>query len=156
MVIMKKNNWHGQNQGKVFEKKIIAMLQNQNLEYKKEIVAHSKRTSKRNSGEFDLIVNGDTCLELKTTQKKSLSFSLNEKKSADIKFHQLAALYKEFFTNGKKAGLLLEYRGIGIYYVDIKNFLVWVSDTSKKSITHAVASEIGVKVECIKDIWSES
>jgi len=149
----KRNKWHSSSTGKAFEDRICKELDELGIEYIREKIAHSKSTAKTNRGKFDLII-GDLRLELKTTQKKSLSYSIYSEceKNTNIKGHQVAALYKEFFSRGKTAGLLLEYRPNKAIYVDIKDFMAWAIQTKAKSLNYANALLIGKEIEHIKEL----
>jgi len=149
--MMKKTKWHGQVKGKEFEDRICKQLDDADIEYIREKVAHSKATSKTSKGKFDLVID-DLCLELKTTQAKSLDYSLNPNKKAKIKWHQLANLYKSYFTYGKKAGLLLEYRPNKAIYIDVKDFFSWAIESKTKSLSYENALLIGREIDSILDI----
>jgi len=148
---MKKNKWHGQVKGKEFEDRICKQLDDAGIEYIREKIAHSKSTAKTTKGKFDLVI-GDLCLELKTTQAKSLDYSLDPNKKAKIKWHQLANLYKSYFTYGKRAGLLLEFRPNQAVFVDIKEFFTFATQGKAKSINYVNALLIGKEIDSILDI----
>jgi len=149
----KKNKWHGSHTGTVFQTKITNQLDELGTEYTEEKIAHSKATAKTNRGKFDIrLINW--CLELKTTKETSISHSLysEDEKSVKIKGHQLTALYKEWFTKGNEAGLLLEFRPNKPIFIHIKDFYKWATQTSRKSINRAIALEIGKEIEHIKEL----
>ena len=151
---MNKNSWHGQTKGKEFEDRICKELDDAGIEYIREKVAHSKATAKTSKGKFDLVI-GDLCLELKTTQAERLDFSLDPKKKAKIKWHQLANLYKSYFTHGKRAGLLIEYRPNKAIYVEIKDFFTWAIQSKAKSLSYANALLIGKEIDSILELIKE-
>jgi len=147
---MKKNKWHGQVKRKEFEDRICKQLDDAGIEYTREKVAHSKATSKTSKGKFDLVI-GDLCLELKTTQAKSLDYSFDPNKKAKIKWHQLANLYKSCLTYGKRAGLLLEFRPNQAIFINIRDFFAFAIQSKGKSINHASALLIGKEIDNIKE-----
>ena len=151
---MKKTKWHGQAKGKEFEDRMCEQLDEAGIEYIREKVAHSKSTAKTTRGKFDLVI-GNLCLELKTTQAKSLAYALyadDPRQNIKIKGHQVAALYKNYYTFGKQAGLLLEYRPNKPVFVQIKDFLEFTSESKGKSLKHADALLIGKEIDSIKEI----
>ena len=149
----KKNNWHGSHTGSKFQEMVCNQLNELGIEYTEEKIAHSKATAKTRRGKFDIkFLNW--CLELKSTAKTSLDFCLysEEKKSVKIHGHQLTALYKEWFTNGKESGLILEFRPHKPVFVHIKDFYKWAIQTPRKSINRATALNIGKEIDHIKEL----
>lgn len=150
----KKNNWHGSNTGKTFEDRICKELDELGIEYTREKIAHSKATAKTRRGKFDIRLHSGMCLELKTTGKKTIDYCLYAEGPRDVKIpgHQLTALYKEYFTKGNFAGLLIEFRPHKPIYIAVFDFYKWVIANHRKSINRSIALSIGVEIEHIKEI----
>ncbi len=151
---MKKTKWHGQAQGKKFEDRMCKQLDDEGVEYTREKIAHSKSTAKTTRGKFDLVI-GDLCLELKTTKQNYLAYALYAdapRQSIKIKGHQVVALYKSYFTLGKRAGLLLEYRPNKPIFVPIHSFMSWACVTMEKSLKYEEAVKIGVEIDSIVEL----
>jgi len=153
---MKKNKWHASSTGKEFEDRICKQLDEADIFYVREKIGHSKSTAKVNRGKFDLVI-GDLHLELKTTQKKSMSYCLysESQKNSNIKGHQVAALYKSYYTFGKRAGLLLEYRPNKAVFVEIKDFFKFACQSKAKSLKYADALLIGKEIDNITELVKE-
>ncbi len=150
---MKKTNWHGSATGKEFEDRICDELDKLGIEYIREKVAHSASTAKREKGKFDIYIPvPGICLELKKTSKDNLDFALDPNKQSKIKWHQIAALYRAYFTEGKKAGLLIKYSENKPIFVPIQAFMVWTTETKRKSINREIALEIGREIDHIKEL----
>ncbi len=85
-------------------------------------------------------------LELKSNEGTSINFSLDRKKSANIKASQIEGLtiaskYKI------KSGLLLNFRKTKTtYYIDISDFNRFTKETTKKSINEKDLIEYGAIV----------
>lgn len=151
----KRHNWHSSHKGKEFEDRICEQLDELEIEYMREKIAHSKSTSKTNRGKFDLrILNPKIVMELKSRGTKSISYCLyaDDPGNPNIKGHQLTALYKEYYTNGIEAGLLLEFRPHKAIYVPIMNFYKWACSATRKSITREIALNIGKEIDHIKEL----
>ena len=82
-------------------------------------------------------------LELKSTKTKSLSFSTNDNKS-QIKKCQIDGLTRASEFKGTIAGFLFNFREQSeTYFLNIKDFNVFVDSTDKKSINVSDVSKYG-------------
>jgi len=153
---MKKPKYrNGQEEGAKFEDSQCELLDAAGIDYERERLAHSKHTAERSKGKCDIIVEKECYLELKSVEKNSMGYKLNPSgpsKGIIIKAHQIAFLYKKWFTEGKEAGLLLEYRPHKPVYVRIEDFYKFVAQSTAKSITYYDACIIGCEVDSVLDI----
>lgn len=80
------------------------------------------------------------CLELKSTSQKYMSYQTSEddESSAMIKWHQIDGLTKASKYDNVIAGFLLNFRldngGQLLYFLHIKNFNAFRTNTTKKSL----------------------
>ena len=104
------------------------------------------RFSKKNPYDFDCFDSKhriNYCLELKTTEQKYMSYHIceedeKEKKSANIKWHQIDGLTKASEYDNVIAGFFLNFKLDSgeqlLYFMDIKDFNNFRKNTTKKSI----------------------
>lgn len=117
------------------------------------------RFSKKNPYDFeafDSVHRIDYCLELKTVAQKYLTYHTSkqdedDKKSANIQWHQIEGLTKASEYNNVIAGFLLNFRlHTGeqlLYFLNIKDFNKFRKSTNKKSLNIMdVSLNGGVKI----------
>lgn len=104
------------------------------------------RFSKKNPYDyeaFDSIHRINYCLELKSVSQKYITYHISEKdeeekKSANIRWHQIEGLTKASEYDNVIAGFLLNFRlDTGeqlLYFLNIKNFNRFRKGTNKKSL----------------------
>ena len=73
------------------------------------------------------------CVELKSTKGKSFSFERGNGEHGEIHYHQIQALL-EADKYGATAGLVLDFRESGTYWLDIKALHKFMNTSTKKSI----------------------
>lgn len=129
------------NSGKVFEKEIKDSIPNNVWFYRiKDPAASFGKSDKTRfspKNEFDCLIYKYPILislELKSNIGTSVSFSLEEKKMAEIKFSQIKSL-RNSAEFGIKSGLLINFRKTNkTYFINILDFDRFSKDTIKKSI----------------------
>ena len=117
------------------------------------------RFSKKNPYDFECFDSKhriNYCLELKTTEQKYVSYHTceedeKEKKSANIKWHQIEGLTKASEYDNVIAGFFLNFRLDSgeqlLYFMNIKDFNKFKKNTTKKSINIMdVALYGGIKI----------
>lgn len=153
---MKKPKYrNGQEEGAKLEDSQCELLDAADIDYVRERLAHSKHTAERSEGKCDLIINKEYFIELKSVGKNKMGYKLNvngPKKGIIIKAHQLAFLYRQWYTHGKEAGLLLEFRPLKPIYIRIEDFYRFAMNSEAKSITYYDACIIGREVDSILDV----
>ena len=73
------------------------------------------------------------CVELKSTKANSFSFERSKCEHGEIHYHQIQALL-EADKYGATAGLVLDFRESGTYWLDIKALRKFMNTSTKKSI----------------------
>ena len=73
------------------------------------------------------------CVELKSTKANSFSFERSKGEHGEIHYHQIQALL-EANKYGATAGLVLDFRESGTYWLDIKSLQHFMNISTKKSI----------------------
>lgn len=135
------------NSGKVFEEAVKKSVDGKDeiYYYRLRDPASSFNQSSENGLRFS-ISNDYDCLmymypnffplELKSTTTTSFSFQKNKKeKSKNIKLNQIEGLTKASKVKGVYAGFLFNFsKKNKTYWLDIRNFNVFMSNTDKKSI----------------------
>lgn len=137
------------NSGKIFENEIKDSVANHNKKINDDIYLlrlpdsasgfgmDSLKTRFSSRSEFDFLMYKDNvtiAIELKSSGKKSISFSTENNKK-EIKACQIESLKKCDFY-GIKAGFLINFRIFPeTYFLDIKDFCEFISSTKKKSIS---------------------
>ena len=117
------------------------------------------RFSKKNPYDFDCFDSKhriNYCFELKTTAQKYMSFHTceedeKEKKSANIKWHQIEGLTRASEYDNVVAGFLLNFRLDDdkqlLYFLNIKDFNMFIKNTNKHSLNIIdVSLNGGVKI----------
>ena len=92
------------------------------------------------------------CLELKSKASTSLSIQSKEdaeqKKSADIKYHQITALQEANEYQGVFAGFVINFRSTNhTYWINIVSFSNFLINENKKSINENDAKAYGVLID---------
>lgn len=113
------------------------------MRVKDQYYMNSKLGKPSSTNPFDYILFDDSkgemwCLELKSTQYKSIGYQLTpDEPEAMIKAHQLKRLLDVQQGMEKvHAGLLLQFREEDkVYYIDINDFLRFTCEVDRKSIT---------------------
>lgn len=86
------------------------------------------------------------CVELKSTKGKSFSFERSKDEHGEIHYHQIQALL-EADKYGATAGLVLDFRESGTYWLDIKALRNFMNTSTKKSINEKdVMDNFGIMI----------
>lgn len=132
------------NEGKLFENQIRnSILKLDGVYYCRipdppQSFVQASTTKFSNKNPFDALVYNYPyllALEEKTTNKTSLSFTMDEKKNNTmIHAHQIKGLWNAYL-DGVCAGLLINFRDVNrTYFIHILDFVNFMAKTSKKSI----------------------
>lgn len=100
-------------------------------------------------------------IELKSSQTGSISYELVKTNNAcrSIKAHQIKSLYERSQYEGVNAGFIMWFlpkktkkkeREEGAFYIDIQDFLDFVTQSNKKSINFDDAKKIGTRIDIKK------
>lgn len=134
------------NTGKIFESAFAESVPKNHLIYRLPDAAQSfggsetLRFSRKNPFDyllFDTVHRTLYALELKTVNKKSISFERSEEDTGDIHYHQIQALRDWNRYKGITCGFIIEYRPIETtVFVDIADFQWLLGYIPKKSFTY--------------------
>lgn len=140
----------GSTYGDEFEQTIFTMLDTDGIPYRKEqTLSNSKRRVKDKSCDLEILLSKSIFIELKTVYNQPLTYNITlDTKKRHLKFHQIA----------KMDYLIVEYRPNKPVVISKRNFLVFVSEHKKNSMTYSEALEIGFELnnfKWIKEVRSE-
>lgn len=94
------------------------------------------RFSTANPYDFFMVCEKFIAIELKTTDKPSITVQRDKKEAVkQIKKNQIDGLTNAASFNGVTAGFVLDFRGSGTYWLNIKNFNIFLIENDKKSIS---------------------
>lgn len=150
-----------QNEGKKFEKLIRDNALNQGFYYLRlqdnlKFGGEVKGARFSQKSPYDSLLFATPyllCLELKSTGNTSLSFG--SKNSCNIKEHQIKELLKAANYNNIIPGFLIQFRAREtkltkreevVFFIHIKDFLSFIENSNKKSISFDDCAAIGIEV----------